>query len=911
MIRPGVRRAFRLALWRRESVSERVDDEIALHLELRAAQLEREGLNPEAARAEALRRFGAGEGTDTVRRALTRIATQREANMHGREWIAAIWQDVQHSVRGLRREPAFAVLVILTLALGIGANASMFGILDRLLLRGPAHVVDSDRVMRLYLTTNPPGMGEFTGATVGYVTYTDLRDRTGAFSDIAVYTGAGEVTYGEGADAKRVRTRWVSWSYFPLLGVRPHRGRFFTESEDAPPRGEPLAVIAHAAWRRLFGGDEGAIGREVTLAGRRHTIIGIAPPWFTGHALEATDFWLPVSSRVPQPTVDWATTRFAQWLEVIARLGPGVRVEQANAQATAAHRAAYDGDAPYEAEARLTMRPLHFGDDGSEAMEIAISRWLVGVSAILLLIACANVANLLLARAVRRRREIAVRLALGIGRARLLRFLFIEGLLLALAGGAAGVLIAVWGGQFVRATLLPNVEWTGQAIDGRLLAFTAAATMLTGILVGLLPALRASRPNLTSALKEGTRQAGSSRGGIRTGLTVVQAAMSMVLLVGAGLFVQSLWNVRALDLGLEPERVLTVRPTWSAGGSPSGTLDEASREEQRRNSVRVEAMERLHAHSLVESAALTIGLPFSSRFTVRLRVAGYDSIPRLPGGGPYIQAVSSDYFRTVGTDLVAGRVFTPADREGSEPVAIVSETMARTLWPGANAIGSCLFIGDAGVPCSRIVGVVRDTRRDRLREDPAMQYYIPFGQEAGIGGTTLLVRPRGEAIAAIDAVRDEVRAVDPGFGFIDVRTLQESLDPQLRPWRLGATMFGVFGALALLVAAVGLYSVMSYSAAQRSHEMGVRIALGAKAADIRRLILRAGIWTAGTGVAIGAVLALAGGRYVEALLFETSAKNGGVFAVVAGSLMIVAVIASLVPAWRATRVDPVVVLRAE
>jgi predicted permease len=334
-------------------------------------------------------------------------------------------------------------------------------------------------------------------------------------------------------------------------------------------------------------------------------------------------------------------------------------------------------------------------------------------------------------------------------------------------------------------------------------------------------------------------------------------------------------------------------------------------ERRRRDAVRMQAMERLRRHPAVETAALTIGLPFSSRFSVRLRVAGYDSIPQLPGGGPYIQAVTSDYFRTVGTDLVAGRVFTPADRQGSEPVAIVSETMARTLWPAGTAIGACLYVGSADAPCSRIVGVVRDTKRDRLREDPAMQYYVPFGQEVGIGGTTVLVRPREEPLAAADAMRGEVRALDPSLTLIDVATLQERIDPQLRPWRLGATMFGVFGALALLVAAVGLYSVMSYTAAQRSHEMGVRIALGARAADIRRLIVRAGIWTAGAGVAIGAVLALIGGRYVEALLFETSARNGVVFGVVAASLMIVAVVASLLPAWRATRVDPVVALRAE
>ncbi|HUF30509.1 MAG TPA: ABC transporter permease [Gemmatimonadaceae bacterium] len=909
MIRPGIRRAFRLVLWRRDNVADRVDDEIALHLDLRAAQLERGGLSPADARAEAVRRFAAGGGTATARQALVQAASHRETTMHERERLAALWQDFRHSVRGIRREPAFAVLVIVTLALGIGANASMFGILDRLLLRGPEHVVDSDRIARMYQTTVVPGIGEFTGATVGYVTYADIRNGTRAFSEVAAYTGAQEMTLGHGADAEQVRVRWVTWSYFPLLRVRPVLGRFFMEAEDRPPQGEALAVLAYGAWQRVFGGDSAVIGRDVTLGGRMYAIVGIAPESFTGHAREPTDFWLPVSARVPQPTDDWATTRFAQWLEVIGRLKPGVTFDQASGEATAAHQRAYDGSVDYEAEARLSMRPLWFDGRGQEALEVSVSRWLLGVSVIVLLIACANVANLLLARAVKRRREIAVRLALGIGRARLLRLLLLEGVLLAGAGGAVGVLVALWGGQFVRATLLPNVEWSGAPVDGRMLLFTAAATMLTGILVGLLPALMASRQNLTSALKEGSRQAGSARGGVRIGLTVAQAALSMVLLVGAGLFIQSLRNVRNLDLGIEPERVLTIRPSWLASGARSP--DEQESENRRRNDVRVRALERIRAHAGVESAALTIGLPFNSRFTVRLRVSGYDSLPRLSGGGPYVQAVTSDYFATVGTRRTSGRVFTPADRAGSEPVAIVSETMARTLWPGADPIGSCLFVGSDEPPCSRIVGVVRDTHRDALREDPAMQYYIPFGQERGIGGTTLLVRPRGVPMAAAESMRAEVRAADPTLGYIHVETLQERIDPQVRPWRLGATMFGIFGALALLVAAVGLYSVMSYTAAQRSHEMGVRMALGAEARDIRRLILRAGVGTAAAGVAIGAMLAWMGGRFVEELLFGTSARNGMVFGAVASCLMIVAVAASLIPARRATRVNPVVALRAE
>jgi predicted permease len=918
VLRPGIRRAFRLALRRRARLRDEVREELEHHLALSIEQLVAAGLPPHEARAEALRRLGvASTATRHPERALRDVdrqlyaaARRREDRMRIREWIEAAAHDLRYALRSARREPAFAVLVVVTLALGIGANASMFGVIDRLLLRGPTHVVDADRVLRLYATTRPPGMKEGTGSVVTYVTYTDMRDGTRSFSDVAAYTSAGSISVGRGADIQRLRRQYATWTLFPLLGVKPYLGRFFTEEEDRPPRGQPVVVLGYDAWRARFGGDPAILGRTIDVNGRPVTVVGVAPRGFTGPELEPVDLWLPVSYAQASSSPTWYTKRNTYWLQVIGRLKPGVTAAQAGADATAAHQRMYDDDTEWERAAVMSLRPLRLDDGGDEPMEVAVSRWLVGMAVVVLLIACANVANLLLARALRRRREIAVRLALGVGRARLVRLLLAEGFVLAVVGGALGLLVAYWGGQLIRVTLLPDVAWGGSPVSGRVLLFTAAATMATGVLVGLVPALRASRPNLTGALKEGTRQGGAARSPLRAALTVTQAALSVVLLVGAGLFVRSLWNVRALDLGIDTDRVLAVDWAWprEVHELPEEQRDaERTRQEQ----VRDRALAEIARLPGVSGVAWSIGTPFNSAMAISLRVPGYDSIPQLPGGGPYVSAVSSDYFATAGTDVVRGRAFTPADRKGSEPVTIVNRTMARTLWPDRDALGQCLVIGEDDPPCSRVVGVVEDARRFQLDEDAAMQYYVPLGQETQMSGGMLLVRPSGDAAALVPRLRSALRAIDPTLGYISAKLLQESVDPQVRPWRLGATMFAIFGGLAMLVAAVGLYSVMSYVAAQRAHEMGVRIALGAQARDIRRLILTRGLGTAAAGIGIGAVLALAGGRFLEPLLFGTSARNPAVFAVVAGALLVVALVATLVPAWRATRVDPVVTLRAE
>ncbi|MFI5311315.1 MAG: ABC transporter permease [Gemmatimonadales bacterium] len=831
-----------------------------------------------------------------------------------RERLEALTSDVRYALRGLRREPFFTAFVVATLALGMGANAAMFGVVDRLLIRGPEHIAQPDRVMRVYQRVKPAGMEEFSHPQFGYVTYELLRRQTRSFAAVAAYSvNAGGVTFGRGADARALTSGSVTADLFTLLDVHPAVGRFFDSNDDRTSGAEHVAVLGFVLWNSAFGADRSVVGRTIVLSDEPYTIIGVAPRGFTGPQLAKVDVWLPMSLSGARVTSDWTTTWNAQWHRIVVRLKPGVTNEQAGADATAAHRHAYTGTDTVLANASLFVAPISYDGRAKETSEIAISRWLMGVAAVVLLIACANVANLLLARVVRRRREVAVRLALGAGRLRLVRLLLAESLILAALGGIAGSAVAWSTAQVMRSVLLPNVEWSSPPVDVRVLLASAAITLVVGLAVGLVPAIRSSRPDLSASLRSGVREGGGQRTRLRAALTVAQAALSIVLLVGAGLFVRSLWRVRALDLGMQPEKVLVVAPRW-----PEMTaLDTAAHrvERARRADLYPRALERFRQLAEVEHASLAVGTPFQSSFGQYLRVPGWDSIPALKGGGPYVSAVTGDYFETVGTRVLRGRGFTAADRSGTEPVALFNETMARTMWPGRDPVGECLFSGGdakSATACARIVGVVADARRFGLREEASMHYYLPFGQETGFGGTTLLIRPRfGTPASLVATARRMLQELDPTISYIQAQTLQESVDPQVRPWRLGASVFSLMGILALIVAAVGLYSVMSYLVAQRTHELGVRIALGARGGDILALVLRGGAGMAAIGVVLGLGLALVCGRFVAPLLFDTSPRDPAVLGGAAVAMLAVAVLASWIPALRARRVNPMEALRSE
>jgi predicted permease len=893
-LRHRLRVLFRRAAWERDLV-----EELQFHSELEEMQQRHAGAAPGDARAAARRRLG----SPTYHREETR-------RMTGFGWLVSLSQDLRFVVRSLRRDPALTVFVVVTLALGIGANAAMFGVVDRLLLRGPEHVQDPGRVVRVYLTDHPAGMRAYTTDAFGYVTYEVLRAGTHAFENLAVYSRTIAIV-GHGAAARRLWASDASATFFSLLGVEPALGRFFSAEEDATTGAQHVVVISDGLWQRQFARDPHVLGRTIVVADEPYTVIGVAPRGFTGAELKPVDLWMPMSVVGPRMGRDWTRTWNAQWLQVIGRLKPGVTAAEAAVEATAAHRRAYGANpsGSFSPQARLSVRPLRYDWKGEEPAEDAVSRWLMGVTVIVLLIACANVANLLLARGVKRRRELTVRLALGVGRWRLARLVLAESMVLAMAGSLAGLAVAYFLASALRRALLPAVAWTSPPVDGRVLAVTTATACLVGLVVGLTPALRASGEDVSSGLKAGARETGGRRTRLRAALTVAQAALSVVLLVGAGLFVRSLWNVRSLDLGFDPERVLTVGIDWPGLGR---IADQTARDQEhtRRKAFYASALERVQALPGVQHAALAVGLPFGMSFSVRVRLPGQDSLPRLPSGTPSINAVTSDYFATMGTRLLRGRTFTRADHAGSERVAIVNSTMARTLWPGQDPIGECILIQD--LPCARIVGIAADGHRFQLREPSHMQYYVPLGQENGFSGTVLLVRPARSDPASIEgSVRSALIAMDANLPYVQMQSLQQAIDPQIRPWKLGASVFGFAGLLALLVAAVGLYSLLSYLVAQRTQEIGVRIALGARAGRLVGLVLRESLAMTLLGVAIGGAFALVGGRYLRSLLFDASPTDPAVYATVAASMVGVAIVASVLPAWRANHVDPIEALRAE
>ena len=830
------------------------------------------------------------------------------------------WHDVRYAVRGLRRKPAFTAAVVLTLGLGIGANATMFSVVDRLLFRPPAYIHAPDRVHRVNLAVTTDRSGEFINGTMSYKRYLELTEWTTSF-DVTAAIASGKPAIGEGENAREMEVSAISASFWRLFDTRPALGRFFTAAEDRVPDGTMVAVLGYGFWQTSYGGRADALGKPVKIGAETYTIIGVAPKNFAGISLASPAAFVPITA--------WASASFGQradregpfggkrpsyyaahniqWMEMLARRKPGVTLAAAIADLSNAYRRSYiahktvsPGIRPTElARPRALASPLMRERGPKQGNDSKVATWLVGVAAVVLLIACANVGNLLLARAFARRREIAVRLALGVGRARLVRQLVTESLLLASLGAVAGLMLAQWGGGALRALLLENVEWSNTFGDARVLAITMVAALVAGLLTGLAPAMHAGRGDIAAALKAGAREGTYQRSRTRVALLVMQGALSVVLLVGAGLFVRSLRNVRSLDLGYDGSRVAYVEPRMRGV-----KLDSIQSGELRRRLI-----DAATALPYVEAGSRTLTVPFWSSITTDLFVAGIDSVDRL--GDFYFHAVSPDYFKTMGTRIRRGRAFTAADARNAPLVMVVSESMAKKLWPAQDAIGQCVKVDADTVPCTHVVGIAQDIKRESLSEDAGLQYYIPIDQRgAGVGGG-LFIRVRGSATSYSEQIRRALQKTMPGASYVTVTPLDDVLGSQTRSWTLGATMFTVFGALALLVAAIGLYSVIAYNVAQRTHELGVRIALGARSPDVVRLVVGEGLRVSVMGIGIGTVAALAAARYVGPLLFGVSPRDPTVLTGVATILLVVALLASVLPAWRASHVDPSAALRGD
>lgn len=540
----------RLLRVRRANVEHDVDDEMAFHVQMRVEQFMAAGLSREDAERSARAQFGDVSKVRTELVDIDRRARRRRGLM---ESLVDTKQDLVVAVRAIRREPLFAIGVILTLAVGIGSNATMFGIIDGLMLRGPRYVVAPRDVNRLYITVKEAS-GTHTASQFGWVTYSALRDHASSFAAVAAYTYAETRSLGGGALARPIPIASATWDLFPALGVRPVLGRFFDATEDHPPRGQDVAVISEGLWRAEFGGASSVIGRSLVLGDARYTIVGVAPEGFTGAERSAVDVWLPMSLKAPRP--DWPTTYHAAWLRVMVRLKPGVDSRAAGEEATAVLRAAYTEDSDDMRHLVASVHPLWYARNGRPSAVANVSAWLMGVAVIVLLITIANMANLFAARARRRRREVAVRLALGAGKARLFRFIATETLVLAVIGAVAALVVAAIGERLMRATLLSDISWYSSALDGRRFVFTLALAILTGLIVGLAPAFDAVRVTLTSSLKSGAGEGGGRRSRFGAALSAAQAALCVMLLVGAGLFVDSLIRSRAVDLGFQPDRVV-------------------------------------------------------------------------------------------------------------------------------------------------------------------------------------------------------------------------------------------------------------------------------------------------------------------------------------------------------------------
>ena len=895
------KRSFAFGAGFPRGVNRDVDDELAFHFESRIAELVRGGMSDDEARRVASAEFG---DVREVRDALMASSRRRAARRSRLEALGELVTDLRYVARSAFRTPGFALTAALTLGLGIGAAATMYGVVERLLLRGPEHVASPRSLRRIYVHVRSKASGDFTMSYVGYSMLTTIRDHARSVTGAAAYN-VNDGRVGRGIDATIVRVGSATANFFPLLGVHPARGRFFTAAEDAPPDGAPVAVLGEDYSVRELGGIDSVVGRTIVINDKPFTIIGVAPSGFTGAELKPVDVWIPVSAGA-HPTADWPTTWQAQWLNVVARLKPGLTAKQIDDDLTSAYRASYTGTDEEWKLADLSARPIAFTPRGKEPAEASIARWLTAVALIVLIIAAANVANLLIVRAIRRHYESAVRLALGISRGRLMRLLVLEGLTYAVLGGVAGVVIAYAGGELMRRVFLPSILWTAPPVSGHVLLLAAGLTLAVGALTGLAPMAQVLGTDVAASLRGATTTQSVRSSRVRRLLVAVQTALSVTLLVGAGLFMRSLFNVRHLDLGLQPDRVLVANVGWPRLENPTSRV--AAAEKVRQSNVWRELRERIAHVPGVEHAALAVGSPFGNGFGVDVKVPGRDTLPAAPGGGPYVAAVGADYFAAVGTPLVRGRVFGAGDNALSPRVAIVNQTMATLVWPSEDPLGKCIIVNDAG--CYTIVGVVHDARRDAIEEPPSMQYYIPFGQETGFGGTVLLVRPSGEAAHFQEPLRRAIAAAVRDANVVRITPMQRLVDPQVRPWRLGAAMFGSFGAVALIVAAIGLYSAIAYSTAQRAHEFGVRLAIGSTGGRLMRGVLYQGMRSAVIGLLFGAAIAFVAGGKIAPLLFHVSPRDPAVFLGVALSLIVVAVAASVVPAWRAARTDPVVALRS-
>jgi len=811
-------------------------------------------------------------------------------------------RDLRHGLRALTRRPAFTAVAVLSLALGIGANTTIFTLIKAIFLQS-LPVAEPARLASVY--TILEGFPAFL--PVSHLNYVDFRDQATSFSSLAASSPV-TLSLARSGEPEPVAGTLVSGNYFPLLGVKPALGRFFLPEEDGAPGAHPVAVLSHRLWQRLFASDPGVVGRVVRLNGQPFTVIGVGPRGFSGTgALSNVDLWLPLAmhdqtlDRRRRPFYD---QRRAAFLDVLGRLKPGVTVESADAEmkALAAHLATEYPDANQKRSVTLVPLTQSTISPNARALYVRAGSLLAAMVGTVLLIACANVANMLLVQAAGRRREIAVRLAIGSSRGRLVRQLLTESLLLALLGGVSCLLVAVWlrglATRMAAAYLPPSLDFS---FDLSVLFFTLALSLLTGLVFGLVPALQSSRPALVPALKSeaGVAAEPGRRFGLRNLLVVVQVALCLVALIGAALFLLSLRNAQKIDPGFDREHLLTA----------SFDLDAQGYDEARGIDFQQRLAERVAHLPGVRSAAVAENLLLASSGLRRTIVLGEGERP--PEGliAAQTNAVGPDYFAAMGIPILRGRPFTAQDRAGTTQVVVINDTMAQRLWPGTSPLGHRFSMKPTN-EVVEVVGVAADAKYNSLGEDPQLYLFRPI-QQSYSAAVTLHVRTERDPQALASAVRREIHDLDAGLPVTQIATMSSVIGDLLWAPRAAAVLLAVFGFLGLILACIGIYGVMSYSVTQRRREIGIRLALGEARSSIVRLFLTRGMVQVAAGLALGLLTAWLTARLIDAFLFGVDARNGLAFAATALLLGLVSLLATWLPARRATAVPPLIVMRQD
>ncbi|MFL6279916.1 MAG: ABC transporter permease [Vicinamibacterales bacterium] len=802
-------------------------------------------------------------------------------------------QDFKYAIRSLSRTPIFAAAAIGTLALGIGVNTTIFTLASNALLRPMPAIASPVELMWV------SGLWRTTGRTVGmsYPEYLDFRTRsTEVFSDLLAFSPAS-FSLGSGGDPQRIRGHLVSGSYFATLGVAPGIGRTLQPSDDQPGA-PPVAVISGRLWRHRFAGR--IPDRPIVINGRDVTVVGVAPDGFVGPELtQSADIWMAISALPVLNTsqATWLTARIPWWLRVMGRRRPAISVQQAQsvvsgiaAALEAEHPDTNTDRAAVVSSASSGMRPSERGE------LLPIAALLLTVTGLVLLIACANVSNLLLARGAARSMEMSIRAAVGASRWRIVRQLLAESLVLSFAGASGGLLLSFWAADLLAARL-PELDFGGLtgSVDARVLLFTSALALISACIFGLTPALSVSRGALLPRLRETTAAGGRSR--TQAFFVVTELSLSLVLLVGAGLSVRAVQKAAAIDLGFNTERLLTASYDLALQNYPV----------ERRDMFRRDLTSRIRTLPGVESVALA-DLPPLSGTMMSTMLTATDADGHKLETRAYMSSVGADYFRTMGIPVLRGRSIDDGDRRGSPGVALVNETLARRLWPHMDPLGRTLQVDDRQV---QVVGVARDAKYDEPVEDPRSFIYLSLAQHSSIDRETIIVRSSLTSMTTGHVLREQIHALDPALPVFDVKSFDDVLRGRADKQRGISALFAAFGGLALALASLGLYGVMSYAVTRRTHEIGVRLALGATPRQLIRLIARDGLKLSLAGIGVGTILAYPLARALGALIFGVQIADLATFAAMCGMLIVVAMAAALLPARRAAHLDPLAALRTE